>query len=84
MQARQAITGLVCLVLLSACSAHSPLIVTNTTDVAPSTAAGYEPHGNPVWVTSEALPDTARHEVLGASSKSVGSGTAARTRHWCS
>ncbi len=65
MQVKRSVWCLVCLVVLAACSAHNPFIVKNTTDVAPNTAAVYEPHGNPVWVTSEALPDTARYEVLG-------------------
>ncbi len=50
---------------LTGCSAHSPLIVKNTTDVDQLSAKKYAAHSNRVYVTSASLPVTVKYEVLG-------------------
>lgn len=50
---------------LYGCSAHSPLIVTSTTDVTQVAEKKYPPHQNKVFVTNQLLPESARYEVLG-------------------
>jgi len=50
---------------LYGCSAHDPLIVTNTTDVTQVAEKKYPPHQNKVFVTNQLLPESARYEVLG-------------------
>lgn len=50
---------------LTACSAHSPMIMTSTTDVKPATSAKYAAHGDKVYVTASSLPESVKYEVLG-------------------
>ena len=51
-------------ILLSSCSAHNPFIVKNTTDTVTISQTRYTPHNNPVYVTTNALPASAKYEVL--------------------
>lgn len=59
-------TALILLVLsIGACSAHSPLIMKNTTDGKPvGDAKSYPAHKNPILVTSGGLPIGVKYEVL--------------------
>ncbi len=50
---------------LTGCSAHSPFILTSTTDVNQPSATRYAPHSSRILVTSANLPATAKYEVLG-------------------
>ena len=51
---------------LGGCSAHSPMIMTSTTDVQPTAASTkYPPHSNKVFITSGNLPSSVKYEVLG-------------------
>lgn len=52
------------LATLAGCSAHNPLILKNTTDVAAITAEPDEPHRAPVLVTTAALPESVGHRVI--------------------
>jgi hypothetical protein len=52
-------------IALSACSAHSPFIVSNTTDTTPSPAGpAYASHSNPVRIVSGGLPAGAKYQVI--------------------
>lgn len=62
---QNALLALAALTLLGACSAHSPFIAKNMTDVTPAEEGKYPPHTNRVFVTSASLPATVQHEVLG-------------------
>jgi hypothetical protein len=55
---------LVTLAGLAGCSAHHPLILKNTTDIAIVATAPLAPHAAPVLVTEAALPESFRHEVI--------------------
>jgi len=58
-------TGLlVTLAGLAGCSAHRPLILKNTKDIAIVTTAPLAPHAAPVLVTAAALPESFHHEVI--------------------
>lgn len=50
---------------LVGCSAHSPFIIKNTTDINQRSVVKYPPHGNRVFVTKESLPPSVKYEVLG-------------------
>ena len=65
MKLKQILYLFVIAVVIAACSAHSPLIVKNTTDVNQPSATKYAPHSDRVFVTSASLPTTAKYEVLG-------------------
>jgi hypothetical protein len=56
---------LVMALLLTGCSAHSPFILTSTTDVNQTSATRYAPHSSRILVTRASLPPTAKYEVLG-------------------
>lgn len=49
---------------LMGCSAHSPFIVKNTTDVTQLSSTKYAPHNNRIFVTSASLPETAKYELV--------------------
>jgi hypothetical protein len=66
MDTKNTAIALTLLLGLGGCSAHSPMIMTSTTDVKPTTAsAKYSPHSNKVFVTSGNLPTTVKYEDLG-------------------
>lgn len=51
---------------LSACTAHSPMILRNTVDVTPAAgASAAAPHSRKVWVTEGGLPAPVKYEALG-------------------
>jgi hypothetical protein len=45
-------------IAMSACSAHNPFIVANTTDVKPAAAQQFAPHTGPVLIVEGPLPPT--------------------------
>lgn len=49
---------------LVACSAHSPFIMTTTTDTKSLSAESYEPHSRSVFITEETLPGTIDYRVI--------------------
>jgi hypothetical protein len=50
---------------LGGCSAHSPMILKNTTDVAPAAATKQlSPHSRPILIVRGALPSTVRFELI--------------------
>ncbi len=53
-----AIFGIALCFLLSACSAHSPFILKNTTDTALIGSTTYPPYQGKVFITKQALPST--------------------------
>ncbi len=52
------------ILLLAGCSAHSPFIAKNTTDVTAVSQNKYPAHRNKVLLTPQALPESAKIEVL--------------------
>lgn len=50
---------------LVACSAHSPFIVANTTDVKPAAAQHYPAHSRKVLMVSGPLPANVKYELIG-------------------
>jgi hypothetical protein len=52
------------MIVLTGCSAHSPFIIKNTTDVTAVSQSKYPAHSNKVLVTSQTLPESAKFEVL--------------------
>lgn len=56
---------LVCLGLIVAgCSAHSPMILKNTTDVHHSSTQRYPSHSNPVLIVEGPLPADIEYEII--------------------
>lgn len=60
-----AIMAVAMLFALGACSAHSPFIGKNMTDVTAAEKVKYPAHTKKVFVTTASLPATVKHEVLG-------------------
>ena len=55
----------VCVVgVVAGCSAHSPMIVKNTTDVGPTVSQRYPSHSNPVLIVEGPLPAGVEYEVI--------------------
>lgn len=52
--------------LVSACSAHNPLIVSNKTVSAPVSEAKFPPHSDKVFFTEQSLPSTVKFELISA------------------
>lgn len=52
------------ILLLAGCSAHSPFIAKNTADVTAVSKNRYPAHSNKVLLTPQALPESAKFEVL--------------------
>ena len=50
--------------MLSACAAHSPMIVKNTTDSVPLSQTKYPPHHDTVFVTEQPLPSNIAFDVV--------------------
>jgi len=50
--------------IVSGCSAHSPMILKPTTDVAPVSSQKYPAHTNPVLVVEGPFPSTVEYEVI--------------------
>lgn len=50
--------------MLAGCSAHSPMILRNTTDSTPTVAERYPAHSNPVLVVEGPLPPDIEYEVI--------------------
>ena len=80
---------LAAILLLTSCSAHSPMIVKNTENVTAVSQTRYPAHSNKVLLTSETLPKSEKIEVLEAievgkvwygSSKNVALSMAERAR----
>ena len=74
---------------ISACSAHNPFIVSNTTTSAPVSEAKFPPHTDKVFLTEQPLPSTVKFELVSTidvgkvwygSSKSVYKSLAERAR----
>lgn len=63
----QSVTGLTAMacVLLCGCSAHSPLIVKNTTDTSLVSQTKYAAYDGKVFVTEQALPANLKYDVIG-------------------
>ena len=56
---------LACVVgVIAGCSAHSPMILKNTTDVSPTVSQRYPSHSNPVLIVEGPLPADIEHEVI--------------------
>ena len=53
------------LALLAGCSAHSPFILKNTTDVAVQSGTTLQPHTSKVLFLNSTLPETVKFEVIG-------------------
>lgn len=51
-------------VAFSGCSAHSPMILKNTTDVHPTVSERYQAHSNPVLVVEGPLPADIKYQVI--------------------
>lgn len=77
------------ILLISACSAHNPFIVSNKTTSAPVSEARFPPHTDQVFFTEQPLPSTVKFEVISTidvgkvwygSSKSVYKSMAERAR----
>ena len=75
--------------LVSACSAHNPFIVSNKTVTAPISEAKFPPHSDKVFFTEQSLPSTVKFELISTidvgkvwygSSKSVYKSMAERAR----
>ena len=49
---------------LAGCSAHHPLILKNTTDVATVAAEPLAPHSAPVLITEAALPESVGYQLI--------------------
>ena len=49
---------------LSACAAHSPMIIKNTTDTVLVSQTRYPPHHDRVFVTEQSLPSTVAFDVV--------------------
>jgi hypothetical protein len=64
MRAKQTAWVFVSVIGLTGCSAHSPFILTNTTDVNQLSATRYAPHSKGVYITRTSLPTTVKYEVL--------------------
>ncbi|HEY4344314.1 MAG TPA: hypothetical protein VGN05_08205 [Parvibaculum sp.] len=61
---RRILIGLV-FIFLTACSAHNPMILRNTTTTKPiETAHTYAAHKNKVWITKAELPAGTKYEAL--------------------
>jgi len=65
MKMKQVAWTLMVLFGLTGCAAHSPFIVTNTTDVNRIEETKYPPHSRRVYVTGSNMPANAKYEVLG-------------------
>ena len=50
--------------LVSACSAHNPFIVSNKTVSSPVTEAKFPPHSDKVFFTEQSLPSTVKFELI--------------------
>ena len=54
-----------CLVgVIAGCSAHSPMILKNTTDVGPVLSQRYPSHSNPVLIVEGPLPSDVEYEII--------------------
>ena len=52
--------------LVSACSAHNPFIVSNKTVSPPVSEAKFPPHSDKVFFTEQSLPSTVKFELISA------------------
>lgn len=52
--------------LVSACSAHNPFIVSNKTVSSPVSEAEFPPHSDKVFFTQQSLPSTVKFEFISA------------------
>ena len=50
--------------LLSACSAHNPLIITNTTQSSPVSQSKYSAHAEKVFITGQSLPSSVAFDLI--------------------
>ncbi len=56
---------LVCLgAVVAGCSAHSPMILKNTTDVTHASPQRYPPHSDPVLIVEGPLPTDIEYEII--------------------
>jgi hypothetical protein len=62
---KRAILAAACFVLLSACSAHNPLIVTNQTQSSLVDQTHYAPSQDKVFVTEQTLPAGVEFNLIG-------------------
>ncbi len=62
---RHDLLAAVSVLLLSACAAHSPFIVKNTTDSSVVGQTKYPPHHDKVFVTEQALPADVEFDLIG-------------------
>ena len=51
-------------IAFAGCSAHSPFIAVNTTDVSRS-GKSFPPHSERVFVTNQSLPQSVRYDIVG-------------------
>lgn len=56
--------AVVVFIFLAGCSAHSPLIIKNTTESIKLTTNRYPPHSGPVFITEETLPSDFNYELI--------------------
>ena len=60
---RSIVATLLCL-FLSTCSAHSPFIITNTTDSSTVSQNKYPAHSDKVFITTQSLPSSVEFELI--------------------
>ena len=62
----KSIAAVCCLLLLSACAAHSPMIMSNTTQSDVTGKVKYPAHQDKVFVTEQSLPAGVDYDVIGS------------------